>query len=205
MAGLVQGWGFTVIALVIITGVFGAGFFSLRRELAWVKALTDFLGQELARDQPGGEVEAARAPGPLLVQEIRDEAKAITSARDAAWSNKQVRGWQMRTQRLEPALAFWVDFLRQLGLLGTVVGLGMSLLYQGSVDQLLAPLGLAVWTTVAGLAYSIWLTAQFGMAIPVWNDTCEKNIEAWDARRSAKGRGGDLGVGESKRPGDGEA
>jgi hypothetical protein len=192
MAALVQGWGFTAIALVFISGVFVAGFFSLRRELSWVRTLTDFLGQELARDEPVGDAEAARTPRALLLQEIRDEAKAIRSARDAAWSNKQVRGWQMRTQRLEPALGFWIDFLRQLGLLFTVVGLGLSLAIEGSVEQLLAPLGLAVWTTVAGLAYSIWLSAQFGMTIPVWNDTCEKNIEAWDARRRAA------------RPGDGE-
>lgn len=187
MAELVQGWGFTLAALVLITGVFGYAVYSLRSELQYVKALTDFLGQELARDEPGADAEPARGPVPLLVHEIRDEAKAIATARDAAWSNKQVRGWQMRTQRLEPALAFWVDFLRQLGLLFTVVGLGLSLAVEGaSVDQLLAPLGLAVWTTVAGLGFSIWLTAQFGMTIPVWNDTCEKNIEAWDASRRAR-------------------
>lgn len=187
MAALVQGWGFTAVALVLIAGVFGYAVYSLRSELQYIKALTDFLGQELSRDEPGAEADAGRGPVPLLIHEIRDEAKAIATARDAAWSNKQVRGWQMRTQRLEPALAFWVDFLRQLGLLFTVVGLGLSLTVEGaSVDQLLAPLGLAVWTTVAGLGFSIWLTAQFGMTIPVWNDTCEKNIEAWDARRRAR-------------------
>lgn len=188
MAALVQGWGFTVAALALITLVFVYAVYSLRSELRYIKALTDFLGQELSRDEPGAaEPEPTRGSGSLLVHEIRDEAKAIATARDAAWSNKQVRGWQMRTQRLEPALAFWVDFLRQLGLLFTVVGLGLSLAVEGaSVDQLLAPLGLAVWTTVAGLGFSIWLTAQFGMTIPVWNDTCEKNIEAWDARRRAR-------------------
>ena len=46
-------------------------------------------------------------------------------------------------------------------------------------------LGLAVWTTVAGLAFSLVLTAQFGMKVSVWADTCEKNIEAWDSRRRA--------------------
>ena len=90
----------------------------------------------------------------------------------------------MRAQRLEPALAFWVDFLRQLGLLFTVVGLGLSLAVGGAdAAQLLRPLSLAVWTTVAGLVFSIWLSAQFGMKVTVWADTCEKNIEAWNARR----------------------
>jgi len=40
-----------------------------------------------------------------------------------------------------------------------------------------------VWTTVAGLLFSIILQALFGMKLPAWVDACEKNIEAWDARR----------------------
>jgi hypothetical protein len=66
-----------------------------------------------------------------------------------------------------------------------VLGLGMSLAMAG-VSQLLGPLALAVWTTVCGLAYSIWLSAQYGMKLPAWVDACEKNIEAWDARRRAR-------------------
>ena len=70
----------------------------------------------------------------------------------------------MRAQRLEPALAFWVDLLRQLGLLGTVLGIGLSLAYTGSdLTKLLGPLALKVWTTVAGLACSILLSASFAM------------------------------------------
>jgi hypothetical protein len=95
----------------------------------------------------------------------------------------------MRVQRLESGLAFWVDLLRQLGLLGTVVGLGLSMLVIGEdVTALLGPLGLAVWTTVFGLAFSIWLSALFGMKLPSWVDACEKNIEAWDGRRTGRGR-----------------
>src|SRR5690606_26699677 len=107
---------------------------------------------------------------------IRDEARAILEAKDSAWALKQVRGWQMRAQRLESALFFWVDFLRQLGLLFTVVGLGLSMSL-GSIDasELLDPLGLAVWTTVAGLFYSICLSARFSMTIVSWSDACEKN------------------------------
>ena len=51
------------------------------------------------------------------------------------------------------------------------------------VSLMLGPLGLAVWTTVAGLATSIILSAQFGMKMAAWADACEKNIEAWESRR----------------------
>jgi len=178
----VQGWGLTITSLVIITVVFFGALVALYRELAWVKALTDHLGGELARDGDGDE--ADRRPVSLLAGEVRDEAKAVLSARDPAWASKQVRGWQMRTQRLEPALAFWSDFLRQLGLLGTVLGLGLALtVEQADAARLLEPLSLAVWTTVAGLTFSILLNIQFAMKMAAWADACEKNIEAWDARR----------------------
>jgi biopolymer transport protein ExbB/TolQ len=78
--------------------------------------------------------------------------------------------------------------LRQLGLLGTVLGLGLSLALSGDdVAALLGPLALAVWTTVAGLTYSLVLSALFGVKLNAWVDACEKNIEAWDARRRARG------------------
>lgn len=180
MKELFTGWGFTLASVLGITAVFVAGFTALRREFAWVRALTDFLGNDLAtREDPN-----ARPAANLTDQDVRDEAVAIMKAQDPAWADRQVRGWSMRAQRLEPALAFWTELLRQLGLLGTVLGLGISLAVErASVEQLLGPLGLAVWTTVAGLVYSIWLSGQFGMKMAVWADTCEKNITAWDARR----------------------
>ncbi len=113
----------------------------------------------------------------------------VAEATDLVWALKQVRGWQMRAQRLEPALAFWVDLLRQLGLLGTVVGLGLSMLIERTdVTKLLGPLGLAVWTTVFGLAFSIWLSAQYSGKVAAWADALEKNIEAWEARRRPQRR-----------------
>ena len=90
----------------------------------------------------------------------------------------------MRAGRLESALAFWVDLLRQLGLLGTVIGLAISMLIERTdVSRMLGPLGLAVWTTVFGLAFSICLSAMFGMKVASWADACEKNIDAWEAKR----------------------
>ncbi len=190
----IQGWGFTVAALGLICVVFVTAWLALRSELEYVKALTDFLGQDLARrpsDERKTTLKTDATPkheASLRRELVRDEANAIRGAGDRAWANKQVRGWQMRTQRIEPALAFWVDFLRQLGLLFTVVGLGLSFTFgQTKVEALLQPLSLSVWTTVAGLSLSLILTAQFGMKIAVWADTCEKNIEAWDEWRKTAG------------------
>jgi len=193
MEAFVQGWGLTVVMCTVITIVFLAAWVHLASELRWVRALTDQLGYELVADEAG----TAKPAGGLVLGEIRDEAQAIATAGDPAWAQKQVRSWQMRAHRLEPALAFWNDLLRQLGLLGTVLGLGLSLAYTGKdVSKLLDPLALAVWTTVAGLAYSIWLSAIFGMKLTAWVDACEKNLEAWDARRRSRVRPGtERGVG----------
>jgi hypothetical protein len=66
-------------------------------------------------------------------------------------------------------------------------GLGISMLMERTdVSKLLGPLGLAVWTTVFGLTFSIWLSGQFGMKMASWADACERNIEAWEAARSGR-------------------
>jgi MotA/TolQ/ExbB proton channel family len=173
------GWGFTAAALGLITLVFFVAHARLGAELRYVRDLTDYLGYDLVAE--GGNRQ--KPPATLRVDEIRDQVNQVAEASDPVWALKQVRGWQMRAQRLEPALAFWVDLLRQLGLLGTVVGLGFSMLIERSdVTRLLGPLGLAVWTTVFGLAYSIWLSARYSGKMAAWADACEKNIEAWEAR-----------------------
>ncbi len=183
MEAFVQGWGLTLLLCGFIVLVFLAGWWHVHGELTWVRALTDHLGDALVADEPG----TAKPPGSLDVQAIRDESHSILTAKDPAWAQKQVRSWQMRANRLEPTLAFWVDLLRQLGLLGTVLGLGLSLAYTGSdVTKLLGPLALKVWTTVAGLACSILLSASFSMRLTAWVDAAEKNLEAWDAQRRAK-------------------
>jgi len=178
MADFIQGWGLTIAMCGVITLVFAGSFLHIQGELRWVRGLTDLLGFELVADQPG------TGKPSLEAEAIRDEAHAVFEASDPAWAAKQVRSWLMRAHRLEPSLAFWADLLRQLGLLGTVLGLGLALAYEGKdVTQLLDPLALAVWTTVAGLTYSILLNAVFGVRLPAWVDACDKNIEAWDARR----------------------
>lgn len=183
MEAFVQGWGLTIAFCGVIAIVWAGAMLHLAGELRWVRTLTDHLGYELVAQQPG----VTKPSGGLIGEVIRDEAHAILEARDPAWALKQVRSWQMRAQRLEHALAFWTDLLRQLGLLGTVLGLGLSLSYTGKdVSKLLGPLAFKVWTTVAGLACSLGLTAIFGMKLPAWVDACEKNLEAWDAQRRAR-------------------
>jgi len=184
MEPFVQGWGLTIVLVGFIVLVFLAGWLHVHGELQWVRALTDYLGDDLVDlDGRGGP---STKPTSLAGDDIRHEAQAILAATDAAWAQKQVRSWQMRAQRLEPTLAFWTDLLRQLGLLGTVLGLGLSLAYTGSdLTKLLGPLALKVWTTVAGLACSILLSASFSMRLTAWVDAAEKNLEAWDARRRA--------------------
>jgi hypothetical protein len=183
------GSGFTVTSLGFITLVFLIAMVQLGRELRYVRELTDYLGYDLiARSS---ETAGAKKPtATLRLDSIRDQVNSVRDSADPVWAQKQVRGWQMRAQRLEPALAFWVDLLRQLGLLGTVVGLGISMLMERTdVSRLLGPLGLAVWTTVFGLTFSIWLSGQFGMKMASWADACERNIESWEAARMARREG----------------
>lgn len=177
MEAFISGWGLTIASCAFIVLVFFAGWLHVHRELAWLKGLTDYLGADLV---------SSTKPQSLEQQALRDEAHAILTAKDPAWAQKQVRTWQMRAFRLEPALAFWCDLLRQLGLLGTVLAIGLSLAYTGEdLSQLLGPLALGVWTTVVGLACSIMLSASFSMKLTAWVDAADKNLEAWDARRRA--------------------
>jgi MotA/TolQ/ExbB proton channel family len=178
MRDFVQGWGLTIVLLVTIGVVFFAAWLHLAAELRWVRALTDYLGTELVSGGRG------KKPASLAVNAVRDEVNAVVVSSDPVWSQQQVRSWEMRSQRLEPAQVFWIDLLRSLGLLGTVLGLGLSMTMTGAdVTKLLEPLALAVWTTVAGLALSIVLSALYGMKLTVWADACAKNLEAWDRRR----------------------
>jgi hypothetical protein len=181
LAEFVNGWGLTALMLVVITLVFVGAALHLRSELRWVRAVTDHLGVDLVDQQA-----AARQTG-LEIEAIRDEAHAVLESKDKAWAQKQVRSWQLRAFRVEPALAFWTDLLKQLGLLGTVLGLGLSLMVSGDdVKELLGPLALAVWTTVFGLAFSIVLSSIYGVKLHAWVDACDRNIEAWDARRRGR-------------------
>ena len=160
--------------LVVITGVFVMAFLKLGHQLEYVKELASYLG-----DEASTEAEASPSRVSLTREEIRNQVKSVREASKVT-AGKLIRGWQQNAQRLEVGLAFHVDLLRQLGLLGTVLGLGISLeIDAGQVTQLLAPLALAIWTTVAGLVLSIALSWRYTIDMAVWADTCEKNIEEW--------------------------
>lgn len=179
MLEALSGIGFTIGALAMIGLVFAIAEILLTRELGWVKTLTDQLGYALATPESR---ELARTAPNLVGAAVHDEMRTA-QAGDPVAAQKVLQGWEMQVHRLEPALGFWVDLLRQLGLLFTVVGLGLAFAADRGSADLLGPLSLAVWTTVAGLALSIVLSAQFGTRIPVWSDACEKNIAAWRTER----------------------
>lgn len=181
MLGALTGFGLTVASLVVIGLVFLIAVIQLGRELRWVKTLADQLGYALATGDfaSGGD----RPPPNIMCAAVHDEMRAARTG-DATTAHKIIRGWEMRVHRLEPALGFWIDLLRQLGLLGTVLGLGLAFAVDSRSTDILEPLSLAVWTTVAGLALSIWLSAQYGTRIPMWADACEKNIAVWRAEGS---------------------
>src|SRR3954453_24217902 len=100
MEPFVQGWGLTILLCGFIMLVFLAGWLHVHRELAWVRALTDYLGEGLVAEAEEAEV---RPTSSLEVQAIRDESHAILTAADPGWAQNQVRPWNMRAQRLEPA------------------------------------------------------------------------------------------------------
>ena len=67
-----------------------------------------------------------------------------------------------------------------------MLGIGFALLLEGERVDLLQPLGLAVWTTVTGLALSIVLAARFS-DIEVDTDNCRRYLEEWSARHALAG------------------
>src|SRR5688500_2678526 len=106
MQDFLLGWGFTASALGLITLVFLIALVQLARELRHVRDLTDYLGYDMVASASEGKGTSQKPPPTLRVDELRDQVNAVRESTDAVWALKQVRGWQMRAQRLEPALAF---------------------------------------------------------------------------------------------------
>ena len=177
METFVQGWSLTIVLCGAIVLVFCYAWLQIARERAWVAALSaHLLAKHVGEKEPGAESRAK--------QEVRQAVHAIETA-SGIDALTRLRDLEKRVQRLEPTLAFWVDLLRQLGLLGTVVGIGLSLSYTGGdLTKLLGPLAVKVWTTVAGLGCSILLSTMLARDLTWWVDDADKNLEAWSAKRS---------------------
>jgi biopolymer transport protein ExbB/TolQ len=119
-----------------------------------------------------------------IARKVQEEIRAVEVETSPSRQRALIRDFQVQAARLEGSVAFYVDILRQLGLLGTVVGLGVALFIgqaQGSHIDLLAPLGTAVWTTITGLVCSIVIHWRYGREVEVHSDECERNLEAWQS------------------------
>jgi hypothetical protein len=180
---LIDGNALTVVSCGFIALMFAVGWRHLRKERNHLAALNSYillkyrLGHRIALESVARDVveDITRVEQP-------DEPARRQTHLEALWK---------RAVRLEGSVDFWGDLLQKLGLLGTVVGLGVALLQkQTSANDLLAPLSLAVWTTVIGLLGSIAISWKFGRDIDVEVDTHEEHLKEWQNALAARDPGG---------------
>jgi len=175
-------WVGTAVFCVLIGAVFGVAWSQLLSALRNVRERNKELSIRLSElaAEPRNQREKGQE-GYRLAESVREEMDAAVESRSMIRLRSLVSRYDAEASRLEGAVAFWVDLLRQLGLLGTVVGLAFALLLDGTQLDLLRPLALAVWTTVTGLALSIVLAARFS-DVDVDSDNCRRYLEQWEAR-----------------------
>ncbi len=167
------------MACVVIAAVFGLAWQQLADQLRRVRERNKELSVRLS--ELAAEPREAEKAANRLAQEVRDELDAAVESASSIRLRGLVSRYEAEASRLEGSVAFWVDLLRQLGLLGTVVGIAFALLLDSNQVDLLRPLALAVWTTVTGLALSIALAARYSDVI-VDADNCRRYLELWQAR-----------------------
>jgi len=118
MESFVQGWSLTILLCALIVLVFLAAWLHVHRELVWVRRVDRL--PRLCVGRRGAAKAVTRAAGHPRrgARDPRVEGSGVAAASDP----------QLADARATPraALAFWVDLLRQLGLLGTVLGIGLS-------------------------------------------------------------------------------
>lgn len=179
MFELIDGNALTVVSCAFIALMFAVGWRHLRKERNHLAALNSYI---LLKYRLGHRV--------ALESVARDVVNDITRIEDAdepARRQTHMEALWKRAVRLEGSVDFWVDLLQKLGLLGTVVGLGLALLQkQTSASDLLEPLSLAVWTTVIGLLGSIAISWKFGRDIDVEVDTHEEHLKEWQNALAAR-------------------
>lgn len=176
---LIDGNALTVVFCAFIALMFAVGWRHLRKERNHLAALNSYI---LLKYRLGHRV--------ALESVARDVVNDITRVEDTdepARRQTHLEALWKRAVRLEGSVDFWVDLLQKLGLLGTVVGLGLALLQkQTSASDLLEPLSLAVWTTVIGLLGSIAISWKFGRDIDVEVDTHEEHLKEWQNALAAR-------------------
>ena len=163
----------TFCGLIVV--VFAVAWRHLERERSFLAALNNYV---MMKYRLG--VQPALS---TVESEVVDTITRIEDTTDAVRRQTAIDGLRKRAVRLEGSVAFWVDLLQKLGLLGTVLGLGIALALQDSaVDDLLEPLSLAVWSTVAGLVASIVISWRFGRDVDVEVDAHEEHLHEWQSR-----------------------
>jgi hypothetical protein len=187
MLALLNSWVSTAAFCALITAVFVIAWVQLTARMAIVEHRNIELNRRLyaaeAEPTPGNEPAPKQRRADLLITEqVQQEVEFVMTTKDAGKRQAAVHKLRMEAARLEGAVAFWVDLLRQLGLLGTVLGLGLALALKQSVDNLLQPLSLAVWTTVVGLVWSILISWRFH-GVEAHADMCERYLDAVTGQR----------------------
>ena len=179
MIEFLTSWVGTAMFCVVIGAVFGVAWQQLAHQLRHVRERNKELSVRLS--DLSAEPRPAEKAANRLAQEVRDEMDGAVESGSSIRVRSLVSRYEAEASRLEGSVAFWVDLLRQLGLLGTVVGIAFALLLDSGQVDLLRPLALAVWTTVTGLALSIVLAARYSDVI-VDADNCRRYVELWQAR-----------------------
>lgn len=150
----------------------------LKHERAHLLAINSYI---LMKYRLGMKVELR-----TVAKSVADEILRVEDASDPMRRQTSLDAMWKRAVRLESSVDFWVDLLQKLGLLGTVLGIGLSLVPAGASEKdLLAPLSLAVWSTVIGLVCGIAISWRFGRDVAVEVDVHEEHLKEWQAALSA--------------------
>jgi hypothetical protein len=168
----VAGNALTVFSCAFIALMFAVGWRHLRKERNHLAALNSYILLKYRLKH--------RIALETIARDVVEDITRVEQAEDPGRRLTHLDGLWKRAVRLEGSVEFWVDLLQKLGLLGTVVGLGLALVDQRTdANNLLEPLSLAVWTTVIGLLGSIAISWKFGRDVDVEVDTHEENLKEW--------------------------
>ncbi len=179
MFDLIDGNVLTAVSCAFIALMFAVGWRHLRKERNHLAALNSYI---LLKYRLGHRIALES-----VARDVVEDITRVEEADEPARRQTHMEALWKRAVRLEGSVDFWGDLLQKLGLLGTVVGLGLALLQkQTSANDLLAPLSLAVWTTVIGLLGSIAISWKFGRDIDVEVDTHEEHLKEWQNALAAR-------------------